>query len=70
MLLPSWWHAMKPKEKRNDFDVIKENGGFTMECLIEHRKKCKIPAKDMQNMQVCLKPENQAVLRGVTGAKL
>jgi hypothetical protein len=52
-LLPSWWHAMKPEEKRNAFDVIKENGGFTMECLIELRELCKIPTKDMQNMRVC-----------------
>jgi hypothetical protein len=49
-LLPSWWHTMKPKEKGNGFDVIKENGGFTMECLIELREKCKIPMKDMHNM--------------------
>jgi hypothetical protein len=49
-LLPSWWHAMKPEEKRNAFDVIKENGGFTMECLIELRESCIIPMKDMQNM--------------------
>jgi hypothetical protein len=49
-LLPPWWHAMKPEEKRIAFDVIKTNGVFTMECLIQLRETCKIPTKDMQNM--------------------
>ena len=49
-LLPSWWHAMTPDEKKNAFDIIEENEGFTMECLLELREVCKIPTKDMQNM--------------------
>jgi hypothetical protein len=52
-LRPSWRNVMKPKEMRNAFDVIKENGGFMMECLIELGESCKIPTKDMQNMRVC-----------------
>jgi hypothetical protein len=52
-LLPSWWHAMMPDEKKNAFDTIEENEGFTMECLIELRQVCKITTKDMQNMRVC-----------------
>jgi hypothetical protein len=26
-LLPSWWHAMMPDEKKNAFDIIEENEG-------------------------------------------
>jgi hypothetical protein len=40
-----------PDEKKNVFDIIEENEGFTMEYLIELREVCKIPMKDyMQNM--------------------
>ena len=41
---------MTTDEKKNDFDIIEENEGFTMECLLELREVCKIPTKDMQNM--------------------
>jgi hypothetical protein len=46
---------LTPEEKRNASDIIKENEGFTMECFIELQEVCKIPTKDMQNMQVCYK---------------
>jgi hypothetical protein len=46
---------MTPDEKKNDFDIIEENKGFTMECLLELQKTCNISTKDMQNMQVCYK---------------
>jgi hypothetical protein len=44
---------MTPEEKRTAFDIIEENEGFTMVCLIELKEVCKIPTKDMLNMPVC-----------------
>jgi hypothetical protein len=74
-LLPSWWQAMEPEEKRNAFDVIEENGGFTMECLIELRQTCRIPTKDLQNLRVCYecakeKPERTLPIASISMSPL
>jgi hypothetical protein len=54
-MLPTWWHAMKPHEKKGVAAVAEAHGRqFTVECFTEMHLACSIPMKDMQNLRLYL----------------
>jgi hypothetical protein len=54
-MLPTWWHAMTPHEKKGAAAVEEVHGRqFTVECVTEMHLACSIPMKDMQNLRLCL----------------
>jgi hypothetical protein len=64
-MLPTWFHAMKPHEKKGVAAVAEAHGRqFTVECVTEMHLACSLPMKDMQNLRLCLEcsSENPAQL--------
>jgi hypothetical protein len=54
LLLPSFWHGMKPDERRLVVATVQKYQGYSIDCLKELRDVCNIPIKDMQHLQVCV----------------
>jgi hypothetical protein len=54
-MLPTWWHAMTPHEKKGVAAVSDAHDRqFTVECVTEMHLACSIPMKDLQNLRLCL----------------
>jgi hypothetical protein len=54
-MLPTWWHAMQPHEKKRVEAVVEAHDRqFTVECVTEMHLTCSIPMKDLQNLRLCL----------------
>jgi hypothetical protein len=54
LLLPSFWHGMKPDERRLVVASVQKYQGYSIDCLKELQDVCSIPIKDMQHLQVCI----------------
>jgi hypothetical protein len=54
VLLPSFWHGMKPTEKKLVVSVVEKHGSYTVECCRELQNLCHVPLKDMQHLRVCI----------------
>jgi hypothetical protein len=54
LLLPSFWHGMKPDERRLYVATVRKYQGYSIDCLKELRDVCSIPIKDMQHLRVCI----------------
>ena len=54
LMLPSFWQDMDSNKKKSIFEIVKNNGGWTVQCLNGLRKTHNIPIKDMQNIRVCV----------------
>jgi len=53
-LLPSFWQGMTPDDKKKVVAVIKQHGGYSVDCLKELHSQCHIELKQMQNVRVCV----------------
>jgi hypothetical protein len=54
-MLPTWWHAMTPHEKKGVMAAAEAHGRqLKVECVTEMHLACFIPMKGMHNLRHCL----------------
>ena len=54
LLLPDYWHAILPDNKKKIFNLVKSEGGFTAECVRKlSGSEYSIRTKDMHSLRVC-----------------
>ena len=55
-LLPSYWHAMTPAEKRVAVSVVRRlaDNAWSVECIQTLHTECSIPYSDMCSLQACV----------------
>ena len=54
LLLPRWWHAMEPDDKKKAMAIYDQHKSWTVRCCQELQEKCVIPKMELQNLRVCI----------------
>jgi len=54
-LLPSFWHGMKPAERKVVMTIVSTHGGsFSPDCLQQLHTECRIPYSQLSDLRVCV----------------